>query len=148
MIRFLIYIYVAYLLLKKLFNVVMNYKEYYSINKLKLNLLKADTYSKRKQGLKNRKKKLLYNEGLLLTYKVPRIINLSMKETKIPLDILFLNKEYRVIDYIKNAKGYSKKSYKSKIKCSNALELNKGSIKKLNIKSNTIIIPRFISKLK
>ena len=51
MIRFLIYIFVIYLLFKKMYTVVNNYKEYYSINKLKLNLVKANNETKENKGL-------------------------------------------------------------------------------------------------
>ena len=89
MIRLLIYIYVGFLLLKKLFKVLIDYKEYYSDQKIRLNLVKANTETKRNKGLMYRKNKLRNMEGMLFIYNKPKIISMWMKNTFIPLDVLF-----------------------------------------------------------
>ena len=147
MIRFLIYIYVAYLLFKKLFNVIMNYKEYYSQHKIKLNLVKVSDEEKRSKGLMYRRKKLNNNEGMLFEYKRPHFISMWMKNTYIPLDLLLLNDDYTVIDIKHNMKPKSLKSHKSKRKCKYAIEVNGGFSKENNIKVGTRVVPNIIKKL-
>ena len=148
MIRFLIYIFALYLLFKKLYYVIINYKEYYSLNKLNLNLVKANTEKKRNRGLMYRKNKLNDSEGVLFIYKNPQKIKMWMKNTYIPLDLLFLNKKFRVIEYKENLKPHDVTTdFSSYKKCKYAIEVNSGTIKKNNIKEGTLIIPKYIKKL-
>tara|TARA_X000000950_G_scaffold286174_1_gene394275 strand:+ start:847 stop:1293 length:447 start_codon:yes stop_codon:yes gene_type:complete len=147
MIRFLIYIYVAYLLFKKLFNVLMNYKEYYSQKKIKLNLVKVVSDKAKTKGLMHRKRKLQNGQGMLFVYKKPQNISMWMKNTYIPLDVLFLNKDYIVEDIKHNMKPHNTKSYRSKKKCKYAIEINGGESRDNNIKIGTRVIPNIIRKL-
>ena len=148
MIRFLIYIYVIFLLFKKLYYVIINYKEYYSINRLHLNLVKSDNNIKRTKGLMNRKNALKNNEGMLFIYSKQQKIKMWMKNTYIPLDLLFLDNKLKVVDFKENLKPHDvKTNYSSKVTCKYAIEINGGSIKKNNIKNGTIIIPKYIKKL-
>ena len=147
MIRFLIYIYVAYLFLKKLFDVVMNYKEYYSQKKIKLNVVKSVSNKSKTKGLMYRKKKLKKGEGMLFVYKNPQNISMWMKNTYIPLDILFLNQDYIIEDIKHNMKPHDIKSYKSKKKCKYAIEINGGEAKENNLEIGTKVIPNIIRKL-
>jgi uncharacterized membrane protein (UPF0127 family) len=146
MIRLLIYIYVGFLFLKKLFTVLIHYKEYYSEKRIKLNLVKANTNSKRDTGLMNRKKKLNNNEGMLFIYKTPQYISMWMKNTFIPLDVLFLDNDYKVVEYKENMTPLKLNKHASKIKCKYAIEINGGGTKKNNIKIGTRIIPKIINK--
>ena len=148
MIRFAIYIFAFYLLFKKLFYVILNYKEYYSVNRLNLNLLKANTTKTRNKGLMNRKNALKDNEGMLFIYSKPQKIKMWMKNTYIPLDLLFLDNNMKVIDSKENLIPHDvETNYISKTKCKYAIEINGGSIKKNNIKNGTIIIPKYIRTL-
>jgi uncharacterized membrane protein (UPF0127 family) len=148
MIRFLIYIFAMYILFKKLYQVIINYKEYYSINRLNLNLLKVSSEKKRNQGLMNRKNRLKENEGMLFEYDKPTKIKMWMKNTYIPLDIIFLDKRFRVIEYKENLKPHDiTTDYSSNKKYKYAIEINSGTIKKRNIKEGTLIIPKYIKKL-
>ena len=147
MIRFLIYIYAAFLLLKKMFYVILDYKEYYSQQKIKLNLTKAETNTKRNKGLMNRRNKLKDNEGMLFIYKNPQIISMWMKNTYIPLDVLFLDNNFSVIDIKRNMKPLKMKKYSSKKKCKYAIEIKGNGAKTNNIKIGTKIIPNIVKKL-
>ena len=148
MIRFAIFIFALYLLFKKLYHVILNYREYYSVNKLNLNLLKANNNEKRNKGLMYRKNPLRNNEGMLFIYSKPQKIRMWMKNTFIPLDLLFLDNNMKVIDFKENLKPHDvKRNYSSKINCKYAIEINGGSIKKNNIKKGTIIIPKYIKSL-
>jgi uncharacterized protein len=148
MIRFFIYLYIGYLLFKKMFDVIMNYKEYYSQRKIKLNLVKVSSEKSKRQGLMNRKNNLNNGEGMLFVYKKPQYISMWMKNTYIPLDVLFLNEDYEVVDIKRSMKPHDTKSYKSKFKCKYAIEINGGGSKKNNINVGTRIVPSIIKKLK
>ena len=56
-----------------------------------------------------------------------------MKNTSIPLDIIFFNKIYEIIDIFYNAKPYSLNIISSKKKAKYVLELKKGTLKKLDV---------------
>ena len=147
MIRFLIYIFVIYLLFKKLYYVILNYKEYYSVNKLHLNLVKTNE-TKRNKGIMYRKSPLKNNEGLLFIYPKSHKIKMLMKNIHIPLDLLFLDTKMKVVDYKENLKPSDiKNNYISNIACKHTIEINGGTIKKNNIKKGTIIVPKYINKL-
>ena len=85
----------------------------------------ADTDLKRKTGLQCRTKMEL-NEGMLFIWKTEDLRSFWMKNTSIPLDIIFINKAYEIIDISFNAKPFSLKSISSKKKAKYVLELNKG----------------------
>ena len=85
----------------------------------------ADTDLKRKTGLQC-KTKMELNEGMLFIWKTEDFRSFWMKNTSIPLDIIFINKAYEIIDIFYNAKPYSLKSISSNKKAKYVLELNKG----------------------
>ena len=93
--------------------------------KIKFNVELADTDLKRKTGLQC-KKKMKLNEGMLFIWKREDYRSFWMKNTSIPLDIIFLNKKYKIVDISYNAKPFSLKSILSKKKAKYVLELNKG----------------------
>lgn len=147
MIRFLIYIFALYLLFKKMYDVILNYKEYYSSNKLRLNLVKANNNQKRNKGLMFRRKPLKDNEGMLFIYSKPQIIKMWMKNTYIPLDVLFLDDKLKVIEIKQGLKPHDiKTNYSSTEKCKYAIEVNEGSVRKNKIKVGTVIVPNYVSK--
>ena len=95
-----------------------------------------------------RKKQLKENEGMLFIYSKPQKIKMWMKNTYIPLDVLFLDNKMKVVDFKENLKPHDvNTNHISKIKCKYAIEINSGSIKKNNIKNGTIIIPKYIKTL-
>lgn len=93
--------------------------------KIKFKVEIADTDLKRKTGLQCRTKMEL-NEGMLFIWKTEDFRNFWMKNTFIPLDIIFINKAYKIVDIFYNAKPYSLKSISSKKKAKYVLELNEG----------------------
>ena len=93
--------------------------------KIKFNVELADTDLKRKTGLQC-KKKMKLNEGMLFIWKREDYRSFWMKNTSIPLDIIFLDKKYKIVDISYNAKPFSLKSILSKKKAKYVLELNKG----------------------
>ena len=80
------------------------------------------------------RKNLLDNEGMLFIFPSENIIQLWMKNTYIPLDIIFISKNKVVVDIKKNMEKLSETIIKSKVKSKYALELNAGLINKLDIR--------------
>ena len=93
----------------------------------------AKTIEERRTGLMY-KKKLLNNEGMLFIFPREKIIQLWMKNTYIPLDVIFISENKVIVDIKKNMEKLSKTIVKSKVKSRYALEFNAGLINKLDIK--------------
>ena len=93
----------------------------------------AKTIQERRSGLMYRKK-LLNNEGMLFIFPSENIIQLWMKNTYIPLDVIFISKNKVIVDIKKNMEKLSENVIKSKIKSKYALEFNAGLINKLDIR--------------
>ena len=90
--------------------------------------------SKRRKGLMFRKNKLSDNEGMLFEFTNKSIKSVWMKNTFIPLDLLFLNESNVIVDLHSYLKPHSLKSVGSKVPCSKFLEIDKDQIRKKNIK--------------
>ena len=74
-----------------------------------------------------------FKQGMLFDYGENKVISMWMKNTFIPLDIIFLDSNYNVIHYHKNATPHSLEGLSSKTESYYAIELNAGSIDDLNI---------------
>ena len=92
----------------------------------------AKTIEERRTGLMYRKK-LLNNEGMLFIFPREKIIQLWMKNTYIPLDVVFISENKVIVDIKKNMEKLSETIVKSKVKSRYALEFNAGLINKLDI---------------
>lgn len=92
----------------------------------------AKTIEERRIGLMYRKK-LLNNEGMLFIFPREKIIKLWMKNTYIPLDVIFISENKVIVDIKKNMEKLSETIVKSKVKSRYALEFNAGLINKLDI---------------
>ena len=92
----------------------------------------AKTIEERRIGLMYRKK-LLNNEGMLFIFPREKIIQLWMKNTYIPLDVIFISKNKVIVDIKKNMEKLSETIVKSKVRSRYALEFNAGLINKLDI---------------
>ena len=92
----------------------------------------AKTIEERRIGLMYRKK-LLDNEGMLFIFPHEKIIQLWMKNTYIPLDVIFISENKVIVDLKKNMEKLSETIVESKVKSRYALEFNAGLINKLDI---------------
>jgi uncharacterized membrane protein (UPF0127 family) len=113
---------------------------------LKLFVQLAETKSEKKKGLMHFNK-LEGIDGMLFNYKKPQIVNFWMKNTLIPLDIIFINNEGFVIA-IKEGKPNSLKVISSKTPVSVVIEIPRGCAKELLIKEGSRIKWRIINKEK
>ena len=95
------------------------------------------------KGLMFRKDKLKNNEGMLfpMTYKIN---SMWMKNTYIPLDVIFLDDNMRIIGYVEDTVPLSLDSISIDKKSHNILEMNAGSVKYHNKKIGDKIL--FIEK--
>ena len=93
----------------------------------------AKTMEERRSGLMYRKK-LLDNEGMLFVFPREKIIQLWMKNTYIPLDVIFISENKVIVDIKKNLERLSETIVRSKVKSRYALEFNAGLINKFDIK--------------
>ena len=73
------------------------------------------------------------NRGMLFVFNNYRLRSFWMKNTYIPLDILFINDDI-IVDIKENNKILSLKPIKSTKKCNLVLEVNANYVKKNNIK--------------
>ena len=108
--------------------------------KIRFNVEVADTDLKRKIGLQC-KAKMKSNEGMLFIWKKEDFRSFWMKNTSIPLDIIFFNKIYEIVEIVYNAKPLILKSISSNKKANYVLELNKGVLAsyKFELKDKIII---------
>ena len=115
---------------------------------IKVNVEIADDNSERMQGLMFRKD-LDENSGMLFVFDNDGYYPFWMKNTLIPLDIIFIGKDMEIVD-IKNAQPcneYPCTSYKSSKPAKYVLEVNYGFAAKNNIKvGNKVILESILSK--
>jgi len=94
---------------------------------LKYKIEIADNDYLRSQGLMHRRT-LPVDQGMLLLYIKPTRVNIWMKNTFIPLDIIYINDENEIVKIIQNAKPESTKLMSSETKIKAVLELNAGQV--------------------
>lgn len=99
----------------------------------------AKSYHEIKKGLMFRKENLASNEGLLFDMGVDKVQSFWMKNTFIPLDVLFLNSKLRVIGFVENTTPHSLDSISIGKKSSFVLEVNAGFVKENKVKKNDYI---------
>lgn len=73
------------------------------------------------------------DEGMLFPYDPPRIASFWMRNTVIPLDLIFIGPDRRVINVAANAAPYSEESIRSDAPAVAVLELNGGRAAELGI---------------
>ena len=93
----------------------------------------ADTADKAQQGLMWRKS-MPQNQGMLFIFPYPTIIKMWMKNTYIPLDMIFFNAQNQVICLRENARPLDESIISCPYPASKVLELNAGEIKARKIR--------------
>ena len=109
--------------------------ENFKTNKIKIKIEKhLKTFKEKQKGLMFRKTKLDKNTGFLFDYSNnPSNNGFWMKNTYIPLDIIFLDNKYKIIGFLKNMEPHSLKSRNINKKYSYAIEVNDETINKLKL---------------
>ena len=93
----------------------------------------------KKLGLMHRKDKLKKNHGLLFDYNRYGLFTFWMKNTYIPLEIICLDHNYKVVGVIENMKPKCTESRTLDRPFRYAIEVNKGTSKKNNLKEGDYI---------
>lgn len=114
------------------------------INGTVFNVEIADSESRRNKGLSNRES-LATNSGMLFVFPKPDKYAFWMKGMKIPLDFIWI-KDLKIVDLLVHIqppkdgeKDESLPVYSSKQEFNKVLEVNAGTIARLNIKVGDII---------
>jgi uncharacterized membrane protein (UPF0127 family) len=99
----------------------------------------ADTHYLRTKGLMHRKS-MPQNHGMLFIFEKPQIISMWMKNTHIPLDMLFVDKNGIIRHIHENAKPFDETIISSVVPVSFVIELNAGQVKEKNIQTLNQVI--------
>lgn len=102
-----------------------------------LNLEIAEKKEDLKKGLSGRKF-LKNNHGMLFDFKKETKASIWMKDTFISLDIMFLDKNFKVLAFYENTQPESLKIIKPNILCRYVIEIKGGFIEKYKIKIGNI----------
>lgn len=94
----------------------------------------AETEQQKMYGLMNLKN-LPIDQGMLFPFRPNQVINMWMKNTKIPLDIIFIDSDNEISSIHSNAEPESEEIISSIKEARYALEINGGLSKKLGIES-------------
>ena len=98
----------------------------------------ADTQEKATRGLMKRKS-MPHNQGMLFIFPYPSIIKMWMKNTYIPLDMIFFNAQNQVICVHENAHPLDESIITCPYPAAKVLELNAGEIQSQHIQPGDVI---------
>jgi uncharacterized membrane protein (UPF0127 family) len=104
-----------------------------TINTTTFDLEVANTPEKRAKGLMFRKD-MPQKSGMIFTYASPRYVGIWMKNTYIPLDILWVSPKKEIVYIHENATPHSLTIMRPKHKAQYVIELNSGSVKRFDLK--------------
>ena len=71
--------------------------------------------------------------GMLFVYDTPHVVTMWMRNTLIPLDMLFIDSEGRIAHIAERAVPRSDKTISSRARVTGVLELNGGTVRRLGI---------------
>lgn len=103
------------------------------------NIWVADTDPRRARGLMF-VKQLDADAGMLFIYPTSQPIAMWMKNTFIPLDMLFVSAEGRVVKVVEHTKPHSLKTIESEQPVRAVVELNAGTARKLHISAGAQVM--------
>lgn len=107
----------------------------------------ANTDAARKIGLMG-KESLNQDEGMLFVYSRPQRACFWMKNTKIPLDIVMINQDGKVVEILENMKPNSKRQRCSQSQVVAAIEVNAGFCASNDIKPGLLVENKSLDKLR
>lgn len=124
-------LFLSFLILSILFLLYKFYNNSDNIHKVYGKIAKND--KEKIKGLMYRKEKLKYDEGMLFPMEY-KYNSMWMKNTYIPLDVIFLDDNMRILGYVVDTVPLSLESISINKKSNNVLEMNSGSVDNFNMK--------------
>lgn len=100
----------------------------------KIDIEIADTGDDRQNGLMYRKS-MEMNQGMLFIFPVEELQSFWMRNTYLPLDMIFVNADKKIITIHKNTKTLSDQSYASTEPAQYVVEVNAGFADKYSLKT-------------
>ena len=107
----------------------------------------AVTPNQRSQGLMNRRE-MADDHGMLFAFGETRQVLMWMKNTYLPLDMLFIGKDGKIRTIKENAEPLSEAIIDSKVSVDFVLELNGGTVEKLGIKPGHRVESALIERMR
>lgn len=98
----------------------------------------ADNEGRRAQGLMYRDS-LEYNQGMLFIFPAEEMQSFWMKNTRMPLDIIYINSNGRIVSIIHSAVPYDETSRPSLAPAQYVLELPGGTCERAGIKAGCVV---------
>ncbi len=92
----------------------------------------ADTEEKRQAGLMHRPA-LAQNTGMLFVYESSQLVHMWMKNTYIPLDVLFISSDGTVMHIVEHMQPHDLTPHSSIHPIHYALEMNAGTVKQYGV---------------
>lgn len=111
-----------------------------------LSVLMADEDDERSRGLMFRSE-LSDSEGMLFDYGQPQPISMWMRNTEIPLDIIYINSDGEIVKIIANAQPMSLRSLPSEFQVQAALEVRGGLSLEQGIRPGSIVRHRIFDNV-
>ena len=105
---------------------------------IKFKVLIAESNKERRQGLMHIEA-MDNDEGMLFIFDPGRNVSMWMRNTPMTLDMIFINKEGRIINIAKNTTPYSTKGISSGGTINWVLEINGGLSDRMNIKNGDLV---------
>ena len=103
-------------------------------------LTEARTDQQRQKGLMHQTS-LGLDAGLLFIYDRAVYVPIWMRNTVLPLDIIWLDRNYRVVDLYLSAVPFDETVLMPKQKAKYVIEVWAGTVKRTGLKINDIVIP-------
>ena len=79
------------------------------------------------------------DSGMLFDFRTPQIVTMWMKNTYLPLDMLFIGRDGRVVSIKENAEPLSERTISSGGLVVGVLELNAGTAKRIGVKVRDLV---------
>jgi uncharacterized membrane protein (UPF0127 family) len=78
------------------------------------------------------------NHGMIFVFEDEHMLEFWMKDTRIPLDIIYLDGQAKVV-WVQTMQPYDQSTVSSQVPAQYAIELNAGLVKKLGIKTGDVL---------
>lgn len=99
----------------------------------------ADTSAKRRKGLMKREV-LAIDHGMLFVFEEEKMLSFWMKDTPLPLDIIFFDRDGEYVSHYAGAVPYSEESIRSVAPAQYALEVNAGLTEEKQIGEGSLLV--------